>query len=161
MTIKREKYVDEAWKESAALDKEKLNQMPAGNSTKPSLNSSQATPKQESKPASTNTPQSEEPVALDQGEENQTPSNVVEAIFMNYIAGLAYQAMVFLGDVPNPVTKLIDRNLDQAKFIIDTLAVLREKTKGNLSAKEANLLNSSIYELQMKFVEISQKEQGL
>jgi hypothetical protein len=158
MMIKREKHVDEAWKETAALDKERLIQMPAGNPGSLGSQSSLNSPQQEQSPAQSQEFSPSPTADQTQNHESSAPANVIEAIFLNYIAGLAYQAMIFLGDVPNPVTNLIDRNLEQAKFIIDTLAVLREKTKGNLSAKESNLLNSSIYELQMKFVDISQKE---
>ncbi|OGX09749.1 MAG: hypothetical protein A2Y05_01070 [Omnitrophica WOR_2 bacterium GWA2_53_43] len=77
---------------------------------------------------------------------------------MNYISGLAYQAMVFLGEIPNPVTNASEKNLEQAKFVIETLILLQEKTKGNLTQKESDVLNTAAYELQMKFVEVSEKE---
>jgi hypothetical protein len=47
----------------------------------------------------------------------------------------------------------VEKNLSQAKLLIDTLVVLRDKTKGNLNGQEHQLLNSSIYELQLKYVE--------
>jgi hypothetical protein len=75
--------------------------------------------------------------------------------FFNYIASLGFQTMIFLGEMPNPITNQIDKNLKQAKFLIDTLIILRDKTKGNLSKEEDDLLNGSIYELQMRFVELS------
>ena len=68
--------------------------------------------------------------------------------------------MIFLGEVPHPATQQTEKNLDQAKFLIDTLVMLKEKTKGNLNKQEENLLNASVYELQMKFVEINQKDQA-
>ena len=79
--------------------------------------------------------------------------------FFNYIASLGFQAMIFLGEVPNPITNQLEKNLRQAKFLIDTMVLIREKTEGNLSKEEAELLNGSIYELQRRFVEIAQKEQ--
>lgn len=78
--------------------------------------------------------------------------------FFNYIASLGFQALIFLGEMPNPITNQIEKNLRQAKFLIDTLILLREKTSGNLTKEESELLNSSIYELEMKYVEISQKD---
>ena len=68
--------------------------------------------------------------------------------------------MVFLGEIPNPMTNKEDVNLPQAKLIIDTLLLLREKTKGNLSKEEENILNGSLYELQLKFVEILNKKEA-
>lgn len=78
--------------------------------------------------------------------------------FFNYIASLGFQAMIFLGEMPNPITNQVDKNLKQAKFLIDTLSLLREKTSGNLSKEEAELLNGSIYELQLRYVEAIKKE---
>lgn len=81
-----------------------------------------------------------------------------ELNFFNYIASLGFQTMIFLGEMPNPVTNQIEKNLKQAKFLIDTLIILREKTKGNLTKEEDDLLNGSIYELQLRYVELSKKQ---
>jgi len=78
-----------------------------------------------------------------------------ELDFFNYIASLGFQTMIFLGEMPNPITNEVEKNLKQAKFLIDTLVILRDKTKGNLTKEEDDLLNGSIYELQMRFVELS------
>ncbi len=78
--------------------------------------------------------------------------------FFNYVASLGFQAMIFLGEVPNPLSNQIEKNLKQAKFLIDTLTLLREKTIGNLSKEEAELLEGSIYELQLRYVESAKKE---
>lgn len=82
-----------------------------------------------------------------------------EVNFLGYITSLAYQSMIFLGEVPNPITEKIDKNLRQAKFLIDTLVMIRDKTNGNLSKQESDTLNAALYDLQLLFVEISQKEQ--
>jgi len=81
-----------------------------------------------------------------------------ELDFFNYVASLGFQAMIFLGEVPNPMTNQPEKNLKQAKFLIDTLVLIREKTVGNLTKEEGELLNGSVYELQRRFVEIAQKE---
>jgi hypothetical protein len=81
-----------------------------------------------------------------------------ELDFFNYIASLGFQAMIFLGEMPNPITNQVEKNLKQAKFLIDTLVLIREKTVGNLTKEEGELLNGSIFELQRRFVEIAQKE---
>ena len=75
--------------------------------------------------------------------------------FFNYIASLGFQTMIFLGEMPNPITNKSEKNLKQAKFLIDTLVILRDKTKGNLSKEEDDLLNGSIYELQLRYVDLS------
>lgn len=76
-----------------------------------------------------------------------------EIDFLGYIASLAFQAMVFLGEIPSPVNQKIEKNISQAKLLIDTLVVLREKTKGNLNEQESRMMETSIYELQIKYVE--------
>jgi hypothetical protein len=77
--------------------------------------------------------------------------------FFNYIASLGFQTMIFLGEMPNPITQQVEKNLKQAKFLIDTLVILRDKTKGNLSKEEDELLNGSIYELQLRYVDLSKQ----
>lgn len=72
--------------------------------------------------------------------------------FNFFITTLAFQASIFLGQVPNPATDKIETNLDQAKFIIDTLDMLKEKTQGNLVKEEKELLENLLYELKMQYV---------
>lgn len=74
----------------------------------------------------------------------------IEPNFSLFVSGLSMQVLIFLGDIDNPITHKKEENLDQAKYIIDTLAILKEKTKGNLTANEANLLDNVLYELRMK-----------
>lgn len=62
-----------------------------------------------------------------------------------------------LGKVANPLTGKIERNLEQAKYSIDILIVLKEKTKGNLTNEEENSLNQAIANLQMNYVDESNK----
>ena len=78
--------------------------------------------------------------------------------FFNYVGSLGFQAMIFLGEVPNPITNKEEKNLKQAKFLIDTLVLIKEKTMGNLTKEEGELINGSIYELQRRFVEIAGKQ---
>jgi hypothetical protein len=98
----------------------------------------------------------DEQAPAEQGGEEEAP----QLDFANYVASLGFQALVFMGEIPNPITNEIQKNLPQSKFLIDTLLLLREKTKGNLTEQEDRLLNGSIYELQVKFVEVLQKEQS-
>jgi hypothetical protein len=81
----------------------------------------------------------------------------IEVNFFTYMTSLGYQAMIFLGEIPNPMSGQTEKNLRQAKFIIDTLVMMKEKTKGNLTDQENSFLEGTLYELQMKFVELMQK----
>lgn len=78
---------------------------------------------------------------------------VPEASFSFFVTTLAMQATLSLGDVPEPHTNKKEENLPQAKFLIDTLGILQEKTKGNLTKEEDSLLEGILYELRMRYVE--------
>jgi hypothetical protein len=75
-----------------------------------------------------------------------------EPDFNFFITTLSLQASIALGQVPNPVTNKTEEDLTQARFIIDTLGMLKEKTKGNLTADETNLLENLLYELRMFYL---------
>jgi len=64
--------------------------------------------------------------------------------------------MVSLGIIPNPFTKKPQRLLNQAKHLIDMLQVLQEKTEGNRTTDESALLDDTLHQLRMAYVQISQ-----
>ena len=74
--------------------------------------------------------------------------------FSTFILSLNTAALVHLGELPDPITNKKQINLILAKQTIDTLEMLREKTKGNLSLDEEKLLQSIIYELKLKFLKL-------
>lgn len=76
----------------------------------------------------------------------------IEASFGLFITGIMMEAVIALGDMENPVTQKKEQNLQRAKFLIDTLEMLKEKTKNNLSKDEDDAVNSVLYELRMRFV---------
>ena len=75
-----------------------------------------------------------------------------EASFSFFVSTLALQASIFLGQIPNPATNKKEKNLPQAKFLIDTLSMLKDKTKNNLNDEENKLLENALYELRMQYV---------
>ena len=77
--------------------------------------------------------------------------------FKFFITTLALQTSIALGHMANPATQKIEEDLTQAKFIIDTLGMLQEKTKGNLTGEEAGSLENLLYELRVAYVA---KEKG-
>lgn len=66
---------------------------------------------------------------------------------------LASSALVHLGAAPDPMTGVARRNLEQARFTIDLLGLLRDKTEGHRTAEESQLLEEILYNLQMQFIE--------
>lgn len=89
------------------------------------------------------------------GEEKEE-EHLPEADFRSFLTGLVMQGFMFMGEIPEPVSKEKRKNLPQAKYIIDILMMLREKTKGNLSEEEDGLLEGAIHELQMKYLKIAE-----
>ncbi|MBP7217163.1 MAG: DUF1844 domain-containing protein [Candidatus Omnitrophica bacterium] len=88
----------------------------------------------------------------DQTKESFAPP---EADFNFFVTTLAIQASISLGMTPNPANNQTEKNLPQAKFIIDTLGMLQEKTKGNLTTEENTMLENILYELRTQYVELS------
>ena len=84
-------------------------------------------------------------------EEKKAEAKNPEPNFSMFVSSLSMQTLVFLGEIDNPITHKKEENLDQAKYIIDTITLLKEKTKGNLTANEANLIDNVLYELRMKY----------
>jgi hypothetical protein len=72
----------------------------------------------------------------------------------------AQNAALFLGQIPNPQTGQGEVNLELAKMFIDQLAMIQEKTRGNLTNEETTVLRNALSNLQMAFVEVSQAQKG-
>lgn len=80
--------------------------------------------------------------------------------FMLHCASLATQALIFLGVVKDPMTDNVVEDLEQARFIIDTLVMLQEKTKGNLTAEEDESLKNLLGELKLEWVKSLNRKPG-
>ncbi len=121
------KRVDESWKEQA--EKEKQNVAPV-------------TPQAKTGPAAS------QPQLAAHDEREGMP----EARFDLFVSGLAMEALIALGDMPHPVTRRQSINLQQAKYLIDVLGIMEEKTRGNLSVDEGKLLQDALYQLRMRYL---------
>jgi len=90
--------------------------------------------------------------------------NINELLFMQLVMQNQHMCMISLGKLKNPVTDKIDRNLEYAKLMIDTLDMLAAKTKGNLSEYEEKFLTEVVRELKLNYVDEinkdSQKKEG-
>ena len=120
------KRVDESWKEQA--EREKVV--------------AASTPKATPAPGQ----------APEAGARRPDADELPEARFDLFISGLAMEALVAIGDMSHPATKKQAINLQQAKYLIDLLAVFEEKTKGNLSVDEERLLKDALYQLRMRYL---------
>jgi PBP1b-binding outer membrane lipoprotein LpoB len=89
-----------------------------------------------------------------QPQQPQTPLPQIN--FPTFIASLNASALVHLGVIEDPVSRTAEKNLAMAKQTIDILSMLQQKTAGNLTADEDNMLKSILYDLRILFV----KEKG-
>ncbi|HVU03747.1 MAG TPA: DUF1844 domain-containing protein [Polyangiaceae bacterium] len=78
--------------------------------------------------------------------------------FATFVVSLSHSGFVHLGDVVDPGGDKLAPNLELAKQTIDLLAVLEEKTRGNLTGEEERILSAALYDLRMRFVEVSKKQ---
>ncbi len=76
-----------------------------------------------------------------------------QASFNSLISSLANQSIMSLGLMEHPVTGKPEVDLDYAKYSIDTLEVIRNKTRGNLTDEEKRYLDAVLYDLRMRYVE--------
>jgi Ran GTPase-activating protein (RanGAP) involved in mRNA processing and transport len=84
-----------------------------------------------------------------------------DALFIHLIWVFQAAAMQHLGIQPNPMTKKIEKDLNQAKISISILEMVKEKTSGNLSDEESKFLDHILTELRMEFVKAAErKEEG-
>ncbi len=75
--------------------------------------------------------------------------------FSTLVVSLATSAMMYLGDIPDPEGGKPAVHLDLARHTIDTLSMLHEKTKGNLTAEEEALLRRFLHDLRVRFVSLA------
>src|SRR6059036_4337898 len=77
--------------------------------------------------------------------------------FIEFVMMHAQNAALFLGQIPNPKTGEAEINLDLARMFIDQLAMIQEKTRGNLTSEEAKVLSNALSNLQMAYVEVARE----
>jgi hypothetical protein len=87
--------------------------------------------------------------------QTNTQSGEMSQRFIEFVMMQAQNAALFLGQIPNPQTGEGEVNLDLARMFIDQLAMIQEKTRGNLSNEESTVLRNTLSNLQMAFVEVS------
>ena len=122
--------IDSDWKAEAEAEKERLGQkVKAAEATKPAASAA--------RPTATG--------------KRELPAASLETLLQS----VASQAMLYLGVIPDPRTGQRMQHLDLARHHIDTLAVLEEKTKNNLTEPETKLLNTTLYELRQAYIQVA------
>lgn len=89
--------------------------------------------------------------------EKEERQNATQATFLQFVGGFAVQTLVHLGRMSNPMSGATAVDLPNAKYSIDILAVLQEKTKGNLTPEEEEYLSNLLRDLRLEYVAILNK----
>ncbi len=89
--------------------------------------------------------------SFESGEEDKGVA-AFEPDFSTFIYSLNTQALLFLGKIPNPMTGKYEKDINTAKYLIDTIDVLSKKTKGNLDDNESKLIENILYDLRMAYI---------
>lgn len=80
-----------------------------------------------------------------------------EVTFSAFIMSLNTSVLFHMGEIADPATGKKSIELDLARHGIDTLALIQEKTKGNLSTNEEEMLKNILYDLKIRFVQVAKK----
>jgi hypothetical protein len=87
-------------------------------------------------------------------DDGEIPGADNPASFVNFLSTLATNAAAALGAVPNPATGQRSLDLESGRYWLEILAMLRDKTKGNLHPQESRLLEGLLGDLRMQYVQI-------
>jgi Domain of unknown function (DUF1844) len=85
-----------------------------------------------------------------------------ELSFTSFVLSLASTAAIHFGDLPDPISgQPLEPNLEGAAQMIEILSLLDQKTRGNLTAEERQVLEEVLYELRLRFVEVKGAEKRI
>jgi hypothetical protein len=126
MSDEKKIIIDEDWKSRVAAEKEALAR-------------DQSAPKPGQDDASSATASAEVPP-------------LPPASFEMLVTTLATEAMIGLGQIPHPMTGKVHADADQARYAIDMIEMLAEKTRGNLTPGEEHGLQDLLHQLRMAFL---------
>jgi uncharacterized protein DUF1844 len=99
----------------------------------------------------------------EQSTESPAPSEAAEQEplpeinFSTFVISLSTQALMHLGEIGNPISGKVETDVPIAKQMIDILAMLKNKTRGNLDPNEDRLMQDILFDLRMKYVEAVKK----
>lgn len=80
--------------------------------------------------------------------------------FISFVLSLAASAQIHMGLIEDPEQKKKEAKLPLAQQTIDVLGILQEKTKGNLTEEEAEILEEILHSLRLQFIEVKKGEKG-
>ena len=106
-----------------------------------------------SEPAAPTASQPPPSASASEAPEQRYDEPLPEINFSTFVVSLSTQALMHLGEIPNPANGALEKDIPVAKQMIDIVAMLKDKTKGNLSSNEDKLIEDILYDLRMRYVE--------
>jgi hypothetical protein len=156
-----EKKVDQSWKDEVRkereLAKQKAEEIAAAKAGKPAPSAAESAAAAPAAPSAGEAPKAAAP-AQPEGEKPKGKAgepDKASKLFLSFVAQIVQQTLMQMGMMENPYTGQAELNLEAARYSIDLLAVLLQKTKGNLTEQEAKILTDSVRDLQVQYVEIA------
>jgi hypothetical protein len=110
---------------------------------------------EDEEPAKEVKPREEPAQSQEKKTDDQAYPPLPEVNFSTFIVSLSTEVLFHLGEIAHPGTGERQKNLPLAKHAIDTLAMIQERTKGNLTEEEQKLLEGMLYDLRMCFIRSS------
>ncbi|MCK4283098.1 MAG: DUF1844 domain-containing protein [Candidatus Brocadiae bacterium] len=89
--------------------------------------------------------------------EQARPQTLPKPSMEVFLAGLWRQTLMALGEVESPITGKKEKNAVEAAYLIDTIAMLQEKTKGNLTSEESSYVQGILTDLRMRYVRVAEQ----
>jgi hypothetical protein len=99
-----------------------------------------------------------EPNKGNESQSQTSQASLPEINFSTFVISLSTQALMHLGEIANPLSGKSEIDVPDAKQMIDVIGMLQEKTRGNLDASEARLIEDLLFDLRMKYVEAVKKK---
>ena len=153
-----EKRVDERWKEEIERERKLAATASGGGATAPvgpaeaaGPGSSKVAPERSPPPAARPAPAKPQAPPQESGEPEEPAGS--EPNFAVFLSSLSMQAMMALGELPLPGTNQRHEDLEQARYLIDTLGLLQAKTRGNLTPEESQFLEDALCELRLRYAQ--------
>jgi hypothetical protein len=144
---------DAGWKnrvkaEAAALDQQFRSEPPGGKGTGRASRPSATEPAKAAQSTDS---------AASNARRGEPAREMPNPTFADLIGLLSAQAMMFLGLVPNPSTQEPETQLPTARYFIDMISILEEKTAGQLTKEESHILNDTLHSLRMTYMQRSKQ----
>ena len=157
------KKVDDSWKEEARKEREAAraaaSPRPPAAHAAPTDAPAVAAEAGGAQPAASGTPADSAGDAAPPAKQLSPIEQQQTKIFLNFIDGLAQQALMQMGELENPYTGQAEMDLQGARYTIELLAVILAKTNGNLNETEQKALTSVLHDLKTHFATIAQELQ--